>query len=156
MKKILSKLSELNSMLILASIISLVILVIFLIVGLTTGYYGWLIGGAIGSVIEIINIVLLYKGSEFVIEKGKPMTFLIFYFARMILYIAAFLVCAMFGFINNLLHTPFIPVFEHSIWGVLIAISPLQIIVIVALMIQKKPLTEIAKKDESEVETNEL
>ena len=56
----------------------------------------------------------------------------------MALYAVAFIICVVFGFQNDFFNTPFVPAFEYSIWGCLIAISPLQIIVIIVYYAAKK------------------
>lgn len=138
MRKLIDRLSEFSTLMLFSGIFSAVILLIMLIVSITSGYYGWLIGAAIGSVTELINIVLLYKGSDAIVSAKKPMLFIVFYMLRMALYAIAFIVCVIFGFRNDFFNTPFVPAFEYSIWGCLIAISPLQIIVIIVYYVAKK------------------
>lgn len=148
MKNGVKNLSELAKMLILAGIVAFSLALLAIIPLIIWGQTGWLIGVAIGSVIEIINIILLYKGSEFMTKKGKPAFFLLFYFGRMALFLTGFLVTAMLGFGFKIAGNAYIPVvnaFVHSIWGVLIAYTPLQVVVIVVMLISKKSELSIRK-----------
>lgn len=150
MKNGVKNLSELAKMLILAGIVAFSLALLAIIPLIIWGQTGWLIGVAIGSVIEIINIILLYKGSEFMIKKGKPAFFLLFYFGRMALFLTGFLVTAMLGFGFKIAGNTYIPVvnaFVHSIWGVLIAYTPLQVVVIVVMLVSKKSELSIRKGD---------
>ena len=91
MKKWFSGLNELNKMLVIACFVSLV-LILGSIVGLFFNQPGWIIGVVSGSCVELINIVLLYKGSSEILKNEKPALFLLFYALRMILFIGLILV----------------------------------------------------------------
>lgn len=150
MKKFFERFTELQGMLILGGIIGAIICGIFLAVGLTTGFFGWLYGALIGTVVELLSIILLFKGSEVITKTFKSSLFLIFYFSRMLLYLAAFVLCAWLQFGIG----PFakVPEFDYSIWGCLIAISPLQLIVIIIMAALHKNPMNLVEKPENEEE----
>lgn len=135
MRKFLANLSELKKMLLLAAVVSL-----FLIAGSCVGLFfnqpGWLIGVAIGSVVEIINIILLYKGSSEVLKAEKPGMFLLFYALRMILFVGVVLVLVLLQYKAN------IEPFYYSFWGALIGYTPMQIIVIIVSVRSKHKNSE--------------
>lgn len=143
MKKFLSRLSELKGMLLVGAIFGLVICLILLVVGLVSGYFGWLYGALVGTTVELINIFLLYKGSEYIVKKMRASLFLIFYFSRMTLYIAVFVLCAFlqFGFGDM----SAISEWNYCLWGCLIAISPLQLIVIIVMGVTHKSPISLAE-----------
>ena len=148
MKKFLTRFTELQGMMILGAIINTIICIAFLVVGILTGYYGWLYGALIGSFVELVSIFLLFKGSEVITKTFKFSLFLIFYFGRMVLFIAAFVICAWLQFGIG----PFAKVeaFDYSIWGCLIAISPLQLIVIIIMGVtHKNPMNLVEKAEEA-------
>ena len=145
MKNLYHRLNELQRMLILAGLVSIVLLLLSLIPLFAFNQFGWLIGVAIGSVIEIVNVTLLYKGSEFTLKRGKPYFFLLFYFVRMFLFLLGFLVTALLGFgftyQGNVVIAPVEP-FINSLWGVLIGYTPIQFVVIIVMLVSKRnPLT---------------
>ena len=149
MKNFIAKLSELSKMLILAGLVAFGLLLLSLIPLIAFHQTGWLIGIALGSAIEILNIFLLYKGNEFVTKKGKPVLFLIFYFLRMALFLTGFLLTAILGFGFKVAGNEYIPVvnaFINSIWGVLIAYTPLQIVVIVVMLASNKSEIRLRKE----------
>ena len=67
MKNYLAKCSDLKKMLLLASLIGTV-LILASIVGAVLGQFGWMIGVAVGTVVELICLVLLYKCSEMALK----------------------------------------------------------------------------------------
>ena len=71
---------ELIKMLEYAAIIALALCLLALIPLFVFGQPGWLIGVAIGSVIEIINLFLLFKGSEVSLKTLKVTIYMLFYF----------------------------------------------------------------------------
>jgi len=148
MKKFLSKFNDMNRALILGAIIAVIIALIMLIPLFVANQPGWLIGVGIGSIIELVNIVLLYQGSKTVLKTFKPMMFLINYFFRMILFMAGFVLTAMLGFGLTGVMEP-IAQFKYSLWGVLIAYTPTQFIIILAMIMNNKtPITITEKKEE--------
>ena len=140
MKK-LAKCSDLVKMLILASLIGF-ILILASIVGAVFGQFGWMIGVAIGTVIELVNLVCLYKGSELALKESKTSLFILLSFARMFLYVAGILLLVL------LQYRWYIEVFTNSFWGYLIGITPMQIVVIIVMAKSGKTPLEIASKKE--------
>ena len=130
MKKTWSNLSELNKMLVVSGVVSL-ILILGSLVGLFFGQPGWLIGVVSGSSVELINIVLLYKGSSEILKNEKPVLFLAFYALRMVLFIGLILILVLFQYKANF------TVFNWSFIGALIGYTPMQIVVIVVTLLHR-------------------
>lgn len=126
MRKSFKNYNEVTKMLVVSTIVG-IILSLLALIGLAFGQPGWVIGVAIGSVIEIANIYFLYKGSDMCIKESKTPLFLLFYFARMILFAGGIIFCVVMQFS---LHNE---VFTNSFWGVLIGYTPMQIIVVVIM-----------------------
>ena len=124
MKNHIKSLSELQRMLLLCLIVSLVLIGLSCI-GLAFNQPGWLIGVALGSIVEAINIVLLYKGSSEILKNEKPALFLLFYGLRMILFVGLVLALVLLEYKAN------VEILKNSFWGALIGYTPMQIIVIV-------------------------
>ena len=141
MKNYLSKCSDLKKMLLLASVIGLA-LILGSIVGVVFGQYGWMIGVVIGTAVELVNIYLLYKGSEMALKYFKASLFLIMYFSRMTLYIAGILVLVLLQYQFE------VHVFDNSFWGFIIGITPMQAVVIIVMIKTGKGPIEIAEKKE--------
>ena len=141
MKNYLAKCSDLKKMILLASVIGLV-LILASIVGGVFGQFGWMVGVAIGTVVEIVNLFLLFKSSELALKETKSSLFLLLYFVRMLLYVAGILVLVLLQFFW---HVSF---FDNSFWGFIIGISPMQIVVIIVMAKSGKGPLEIAEKKE--------
>lgn len=141
MKNYLKKCSELKKMLLLASLIG-TILILASIIGIVYGQFGWIIGVSIGTVVELVNIVLLYKSSEIALKDSKMSLFLLLYFARMLLFVVGILLLVL------LQYRFYVEIFNNSFWGFIIGISPMQIVVIVVMAKSGKTPMDIAKKDE--------
>ena len=124
MKQKLASLSELQRMLLLAALVS-VALIGLSCIGLAFNQPGWLIGVSLGSLVEILSIVLLYKGSSEVLKEQKPGIFLLFYGLRMILFIGLIVGLVLLQYKAN------IEIFSNSFWGALIGYTPMQLIVII-------------------------
>ena len=130
MKKTWSNLSELNKMLVVSGVVSL-ILILGSLVGLFFGQPGWLIGVVSGSSVELINIVLLYKGSSEILKNEKPVLFLAFYALRMTLFIGLILILVLLQYKANF------TIFNWSFIGALIGYTPMQIVVIVVTLLHR-------------------
>lgn len=130
MKEFINKLSELQKMLLLATCISLISIAVSC-VGLAYSRPGWLIGVSLGSIVEIINIILLYKGNVLVLKGQKAALFLVFHALRMILFIG------LVALLVILQYKVEIEAFKYSFWGALIAYTPMQIIVIIVTLFHK-------------------
>ena len=151
MKKFLAKLNELQKMELLAAIVSVVLMLLALIPLLLVNQPGWLIGAAIGSAIELVNILLLYKGSEIAMKTFKTWLFLLLYFARMFLFLIGLVLVALlqFGFGT---YVTAVPAFKYAIWGVLIGYTPLQIVIVVVMVKSKKNFVTISENNQKEEE----
>ncbi|HBF67775.1 MAG TPA: hypothetical protein DDW20_00425 [Firmicutes bacterium] len=154
MKKWISQLNELQRMLLLGGIVMLFLCLLSLIPLFVFNQTGWLIGVSIGSTVGIINILLTYKGSEVGLKTYKTFYFMLFYFVRILLILLSFLLTALFqfGFIvgENVFFSP-ISAFDFSLWGDLIGVLPMQIVLVIVMMKEKKnPITisENLNKDE--------
>lgn len=132
----MKKLNELQKLLIVSAIVAVALALIALLPLFLANQPGWLIGVGIGSAIEILNILLLYRGSDVVLRTFKTGRFLIYYFLRMTLFLAGLVLTAIFGFGLNGIIEP-IAAFKNSIWGALIAYTPMQIVVIVIMASNK-------------------
>ena len=141
MKNYLKKCSDLKKMLLLASLIGIV-LILASIIGIVYGQFGWIIGVGIGTVVELVNLVLLYKSSEIALKDSKMSLFLLLYFARMLLFVVGILLLVL------LQYRFYVEVFNNSFWGFIIGISPMQIVVIIVMAKSGKTPMDIAKKDE--------
>ena len=141
MKNYLAKCSDLKKMILLASAIGLV-LILASIAGAVFSQFGWMVGVAIGTVVEIVNLFLLFKSSELALKETKSSLFLLLYFVRMLLYVAGILVLVLLQFFW---HVSF---FDNSFWGFIIGISPMQIVVIIVMAKSGKGPLEIAEKKE--------
>ena len=143
--------SELKRMVALSICVSIFLCLIMLLPLFLANQPGWLIGVAIGSVIETINVVLLYKGSKYAMTTLKAGWFLIAYFLRMTLYLGGFVLTAFLG-IGIAWGGTIVEViepFRYSIWGVLIAYTPCQVVIIISMLVRKKsPLTIAEEKKE--------
>lgn len=141
MKNYLAKCSDLKKMILLASVIGLA-LILASISGAVFGQFGWMVGVALGTVVEIVNLFLLFKSSEIALKETKSSLFLLLYFVRMLLYVAGILVLALLQFFWH------ISFFDNSFWGFIIGISPMQIVVIIVMAKSGKGPLEIAEKKE--------
>lgn len=149
MKEFIKKFNELQRMLLLAIFVAAVLCLLALIPLFVFNQPGWLIGVGIGSVIELINIFLLYKGSDISIHAMKAIRFLGFYFIRMFLFLAGFAVTALFSYgIKNVVEP--ISIFYNSLWGVLIAYVPMQIAVVFVMGRNKKTLISASEDTKDE------
>ncbi len=151
MKKFLAKLNELQKMELLATVVAVTLCLLALIPLFVFNQPGWLIGVAIGSAIELVNIFLLYKGSEITLQKLKTINFVVFYLLRMTLFVLGLLIVVVFqyGILNYI--TP-VPAFKYALWGVLIGYTPVQIVVIVVMLKSKKNFVTIAENNQKEEE----
>lgn len=131
MKNWYRNLSELKKMVVIASLIGL-LLIILSTFGLFFNQPGWLIGVTLGSIIEIINVILLFKGGSIILKESKPGLFLLFYALRMILFVGVILGLVLLQYKAN------IEVFKYSFFGALIGYTPTQIVVIIVTLTHKK------------------
>ena len=138
MKNYFSKLSQLSKMAIYCCLIGLVFIALSCI-GLFFSQPGWLIGAAIGMVVSVINVVLLFKGSSIALKSYKASLFLIFYFSRMLIYIGVAVLLAFLDFSQH------IDAFKNSIFGFLIACVPMVVIIVILMTKEKKNAMNIGE-----------
>lgn len=138
MKKFLSDKSQLVR-LVISTLAFGLILMILSCIGIIFGQFGWLIGVSIGTVVSLVNVVLLFKGSSFVLNASKASLFLLFYFLRMLLYVGFTVLLA---FLDFKLH---LSAFAYSVFGLLIAYLPTVIIVCIVMSKEGKNLMNIGE-----------
>ena len=142
----MKKLNELEKLELLGLIVGAALALLALIPYFVFNQIGWLVGVGIGTAIELLNIFLLYKGRERVLKEFKTSAFLLCYFGRLTLFIIGFALTGMLGFGLTVILEP-IPAFINSIWGVLIAYTPMQIVIIVVMVKSKKGIISIAENN---------
>ena len=96
----------------------------------------WSIGIAIGVVLELINIYLLYAGTHVIEKSKKPALTIAFYALRMLTVGIGVVVTVILGFGIKGHVTP-INDFHYSVFGLLVGYTPLQIIVSIIEMKRK-------------------
>ena len=138
MKKFLSNCGQLTRLVIYCLAIGLILMALSCI-GIIFGQFGWLIGVAIGTLVSLLNVVLLFKGSSFALKTFKASLFLLFYFSRMIIYVGMTVLCA---YLDFSLH---IPAFGYSVFGLLIAYLPMVVIVCVVMSKEGKNIMNIGE-----------
>ena len=138
MKKLFSNCSTLMRLVLYCCLIGLVLIGLSCI-GLIFGQPGWLIGASIGMVVSAINVVLLFKGSSFALKSYKASLFLLFYFARMLIYVGMTVLLAYLDISLKIL------AFKNSVFGLLIAFVPMVIIVVVVMTREKKNVMNIGE-----------
>ena len=126
MKKFLSSKNQLTRLVIYCLAFGLILMILSCI-GVFFGQYGWLFGVAIGTLVSLINVVLLFKGSSFVLSSTKTSLFLLFYFLRMSIYVLMTVLCAYLDFKLNIV------AFKYSVFGLLIAYLPMAVIVVIVM-----------------------
>ena len=92
-------------------------------------------------------LFLLFKGSEVSLKKLKVTMYMLFYFLRMVLFLAGILITAIFSFGFISLLEP-VPEMANSIWGVVIAYAPMQVIVFVVMKLNHKNTVTIAEQED--------
>lgn len=136
MKRFLTKLNELQKMLLLSGVIG-VILLLASITGFFFGQPGWFIGVLVGTLVEIVNVILLYKGSENILSETKTLSFLLYFSLRMLIVLITFVVFAYFDFkAHN-------PILHNAIWGELIGLGPMEIVVVIVTSLSNKKAIEV-------------
>lgn len=130
MKVFLTKLNDLQRTLFFG-LVTGIVFILFSLIGLFFKQPGWIIGVSLGTLASLINVALLFKGSDIMLKQVKPMLFLLLFFARMIVIAVTFIFCVLMQFQFH------IPAFTNSIWGALIGFAPGVVIVIVSLVKQK-------------------
>jgi len=138
MKNKIAQLSTLKKLLLLAAVVG-VVLSLLALIGLIWNQPGWVIGIAAGTIVEMINIALLFKGSSLALKETKASLFLLCYFTRIVLFIGVcvLLVASQFAWK--------VPAFTNSVFGLLIGITPLTIVVCVVMVKSDKNAMNIGE-----------
>jgi len=126
MKKLFENKSELQRMLIIGALVGLVISLLFLL-GLIFGKIGFFIGALVGTGIELINIILFYKGSEAALKTTMASSFLIAYFTRMVVFLVGIIFLLVMDYILGL------PAFKLSWVGAIVAYTPMQLVLVLSM-----------------------
>lgn len=124
MKHKITKLNELQIELLIA-LGSSIIFALCAVVGIFFNQPGWLIGVAIGTVVELLYIFLVNKSSDLALNEKKTGLYLLTYFGRMILFVGVFATLVV------LQYSAEIKVFYYSAWGMLIAFFPSTLITVI-------------------------
>lgn len=124
MKAFLTKLNSLQKTLFFSLVIGIV-LCLLSIVGLVFSQPGWMIGVALGTAAAMVNVVLLFKGSELILKSQKAGLFVLMFLARMLVIVAIFALCVLLQFKAH------IPAFTNSIWGAFIGFAPSVVLIVI-------------------------
>ncbi len=146
MKKSFSRIPLLYRMIIVGVIVG-VILTLLSLLFLIWEMWDWTVGVALGSVIEIVCVTLLYLGSDLSLKDKGYAFFALFFILRMFLYAA--------GIIVSALLTYYFEIKAINVFGVLIGYAPMQIVVIIASIKERFDLTKSITKIETKIETKE-
>ena len=138
MKKFLSNCGQLSRLVIYCLAFGF-ILMIFSCIGIFFGQFGWLIGAAIGTLVSLVNVILLFKGSSFALKTFKASLFLLFYFSRMLIYVGMTVLCAYLDYSKH------IGAFSYSVFGLLIAYLPMVVIVCIVMSKEGKNIMNIGE-----------
>ena len=130
MKKGSTKLSEFQASLVITGVVSFLLIVVGTIFAFL-GKPGWLIGLAIGSLVDFLYIWLMHLGSSLALKESKTGLFLLTYFLRMIAFVGPFALLVVLQFVLN------IETFNNSCWGMLIAFVPVTFITIAVQLLNK-------------------
>lgn len=140
MKNFLKNSNEITKMVLLSVIIGILVIGCCCL-SLIWHNTGWIIGAVIGTLIEVLNVALLYKGSSYALKNLKAWVFILFYFSRMFLFLIGALICILAQYIWK------ISAFDYSFFGILVAYTPMQIIVCVVMSKEKKNPITIGKEE---------
>lgn len=131
MKKGSLKLTEFQASLVITGVVGLLLAIVGLVFAIL-GKPGWLIGIAIGIVVDFVYLWLMSVGSTLALKESKTGLFLVTYFLRMVAFVGFFALLVVFQYI---LH---IEVFNNSCWGMLIAFVPVTFITIATQLMYKE------------------
>ena len=124
MKKFLTKFNDLQITLLLEGVIGIITIGLSCI-GLAFDAPGWTIGAATGVAVSLLSTLLVFKGSDGAMRANKMGLYFLFYFLRMVLFIGIMVVFAILQY-KLQIHS-----FDYSLFGALIAYTPMFIILIV-------------------------
>lgn len=138
MKKLFSSQSTLVRLVLYCALFGLALIALSCI-GLIFSQPGWLIGASIGMVVSVLNVFLLFKGSSAALKSYKAWLFLIFFFARMIIYVG---MTVLLVYLDLSLK---IEAFKNSVFGLLIAFVPMVVVVSIVMTKEKKNFMNIGE-----------
>ena len=90
-------------------------------------------------VVSVVNVVLLFKGSQFALKTYKASLFLLFYFGRMLIYVG---MTVLLAYLDISLK---IGAFKNSVFGLLVAFVPTVIVVVIVMTKEKKNVMNIGE-----------
>ena len=131
MKKGSIKLSEFQASLVITGVVSFLLAIVGLVFAIL-GKPGWLIGIAVGTVVDFFYLWLMSVGSALALKESKAGLFLVTYFLRMVAFVGFF---ALLVVLQYILH---IEAFNNSCWGMLIAFVPVTFITIATQLMYKE------------------
>ena len=103
------------------------------------GYPGWTIGIAIGSIIDVAIVALLFIGGDRTTKSSKPGTTILFYFLRIILLAVGLIIPALLDYKFN------IGFMKYSVFGAAIGYVPGLFIIVLVLTKMDNEIKEINK-----------
>lgn len=122
----MKKLSTVTRLVFITSIVGLCLTLISLFT-VFIGYPGWTIGIALGSIIDVAIVALLYVGGDRTLKNNKPAITYLFYFLRIILLAIGLIVPAL---LDYKFHIGFM---KYSTFGAAIGYIPGIFVVILVL-----------------------
>ena len=131
MKKVAIKLNEFQASLLITGVVAFLLSVIGLLLAIL-GKPGWVIGFAVGSIVDFIYLWLMNIGSTLALKESKTGLFLVTYFLRMVAFVGCFALLVVLQYIVHL------EAFNSSCWGMLIAFVPVTFITIATQLIYKE------------------
>ena len=130
MKKGSPKLTEFQASLVITGALSLLLIIVGVVLAILKKP-GWMIGFAIGSLVDFFYIWIMNLGSTLALKESKAGLFLLTYFARIVVFIGLF---ALLVVLQYVLH---VEVFNNSCWAMLIAFVPVTFITIATQLMHK-------------------
>ena len=134
----MKNLSTITKLVLITSLVGLGITLISLFT-VFIGYPGWTIGIAIGSIIDVAIVALLFIGGDRTTKSSKPGTTILFYFLRIILLAAGLIIPALLDYKFN------IGFMKCSVFGAAIGYVPGLFIIVLVLTKMDNEIKEISK-----------
>ena len=134
----MKNLSTITKLVLITSLVGLGITLISLFT-VFIGYPGWTIGIAIGSIIDVAIVSLLFIGGDRTTKSSKPGTTILFYFLRIILLAAGLIIPALLDYKFN------IAFMKYSVFGAAIGYVPGIFIIVLVLTKMDNEIKEINK-----------
>ena len=134
----MKNLSTITKLVLITSLVGLGITLISLFT-VFIGYPGWTIGIAIGSIIDVAIVALLFIGGGRTTKSSKPGTTILFYFLRIILLAAGLIIPALLDYKFN------IDFMKYSVFGAAIGYVPGLFIIVLVLTKMDNEIKEINK-----------